>query len=69
MEIFCDRSGAGDRRLEICDPWDGQPIGLTFISGAERSCQVGLAGMKRRQVWPELRRHHDPNSVFAFNEL
>jgi hypothetical protein len=22
-----------------------------------------------RQVWPELRRHHDPNSVFAFNEL
>src|SRR5882757_10057499 len=37
MGIFCDRGSVGDRSLEICDPWDGQPVGLTFISGAERS--------------------------------
>jgi hypothetical protein len=50
MGIFCDRSGAGDSSLEICDPCDGQPVGLTFISGAERSGQIGLAGMGRRQA-------------------
>ena len=61
MGIFCDRSGAGDRSLEICDPWDSQPIGLTFISGAERSRQIGLAGMGRRQVRPEVRRYYNPN--------
>jgi hypothetical protein len=69
MGIFCDRSGAGERSLEICDSWDGQPVGLTFISGAERSRQIGLAGMGRRQVRPELGRHHDPNSVFPIDDL
>ena len=64
MGIFCNRSGAGDRNLEICNPWDGQPVGLTFISGAKCSRQIGLAGMGRRQVRAELRRHHDPNPVF-----
>jgi hypothetical protein len=48
MGIFCDRSGAGDRSLEICDPWDGQLVGFTFISGAERPGQIGLAGMGRQ---------------------
>ena len=42
MGIFCDRGGAGDRSLEICDPWNGQPVGFTFISGAERSRRVAL---------------------------
>ena len=69
MGIFCDRSGAGDRTLEICDLWDGQPVGLMFISGAERSRQIGLAGMGRRQVLPELRRHHYPNPVFSIYDL
>jgi hypothetical protein len=69
MGIFCDRSGAGDRSLEICDPCDSQPVGLTFISGAKRSRQIGLAGMGRRKVRPELRRHDDPNPVFSVNDL
>jgi hypothetical protein len=50
MGIFCDRSSVGDRSLEIRDPWDGQPVGRTFISGAERSRQIGLAGMGRPQI-------------------
>jgi hypothetical protein len=61
--------GAGDRSLEICDPLDSQPVGLTFISGAERSRQIGLAGMGRRQVRPEVRRHYNPNPVFSINNL
>ena len=69
MGIFCNRRGAGDRGVEICDPWDGQPVGLTFISGAERSRQIGLAGMGRLEVRPELRRHHDPNPVFSVDDL
>jgi hypothetical protein len=69
MGIFCYRSGGGDRSLEVCDPCDGQAVGLTFISGAERSRQIGLAGMGRRQVRPELRRHHDPNPVFSVDDL
>jgi hypothetical protein len=69
MRIYCDRVGAGDRSLEICDPWDGQPVGLTFISGAERSRQIGFAGMGRRQVRPEVRRHYHPNSIFSINNL
>jgi hypothetical protein len=67
--MFCDRSGAGDRSLKICDSWGGQPVGLTFISSAERSRQIGLARMGRRQVGPEFRRHHDPNSVFSVDDL
>jgi hypothetical protein len=69
MGIFDDRGGAHDRSLEICDPGDTQPVGLTFISGAERSRQIGLAGMGRRQVRPELRRNRHPHSVFAIDEL
>jgi hypothetical protein len=31
-------------------------------------CSIGLAGMGRRQVRPELRRHHDPNPVFSVDD-
>jgi hypothetical protein len=61
--------GAGDRSLEILRSWDSQPVGLTFISGAERSRQIGLAGMGRRQVRPEVRRYYNPNPVFSINNL
>src|ERR1700745_1879919 len=69
MGIFCDRSSAGDHSLKFCDPWHSQLAGFTSISGAECSHQIGLAGMGLRKVQPELRRHHDPNSVFSIDDL
>jgi hypothetical protein len=57
------------RSLEICDPRGGHPVGLAFISGAERSRKIGLAGMGRRQVRPELGGYNDPNSEFSVDDL